>query len=130
LNEVYAKLLGAHILATARETWAVAPSLSNLRIIGLRLANDEGEVLFDVDVVRAQGQWASDAWGETMLAHSQWGLNRKGRTREVLPWPKRGTAPRWLRFVTAPRALGSSAAALGLYKDYVVASNVAQLAAG
>ena len=51
---MYAKLLGAHILATARETWAVAPSLSNLRIIGLRLANDEGEVLFDVDAVRAK----------------------------------------------------------------------------
>lgn len=90
---MYAKLLGAHLLATAREAWAVAPSLSNLRIIGLRLADDEGEVLFDVDAVRTQGQWASDAWGETMLAHSQWGLNRKGRTAEVQPWPSEELRP-------------------------------------
>jgi hypothetical protein len=87
LNEVYAELLGAHLLATARETWAVAPSLTNVRIVGVRRGGDDVEVLFDVDAVRSQGQWATDAWGEAMLEQAQWGLNRKGRTKEVQPWP-------------------------------------------
>lgn len=32
LNDVYAELLGAHLLATIRETWAVAPSVTEVRL--------------------------------------------------------------------------------------------------
>jgi hypothetical protein len=35
-NKVYAELLGAHLLATIREAWSVAPSLDHLRVIGFR----------------------------------------------------------------------------------------------
>ena len=78
-NEVYAELVGAHLLATARETWAVAPSLLNMRIVGVRGDADDTEVLFDIDADRAEGNWAADNWGDLVLEQSAWGLNRKGR---------------------------------------------------
>lgn len=89
-NGVYAELIGAHLLATARETWAVAPSVTSLRIVGLRTEDEieNTQVLFDVEADRAEGDWATDNWGEVMLQHSKWGLNRTGRTGEVRPWPK------------------------------------------
>jgi hypothetical protein len=94
LNEVYAELVGAHLLATARETWAVAPALTTLRIRGVRNgAETEPEVLFDVDLVSTEGEWGNDSWGEAMLEDSKWGLNRKGRTREVQPWPSEELRP-------------------------------------
>lgn len=94
LNQVYAELLGAHLLATIRETWAVAPSLMNLRVAGLRTrADGPGCVLFDVDVLRADGRWADDGRGEFLLAHAQWGLNRAGRAQEVQLWPREKLRP-------------------------------------
>ena len=94
LNEVYAELVGAHLLATARETWAVAPALTTLRIRGVRNgAETEPEVLFDVDLMSTEGEWGNDSWGEAMLEDSKWGLNRKGRTREVQPWPSEELRP-------------------------------------
>jgi hypothetical protein len=89
LNEVYAELLAAHLLATIRETWAVAPSLQNLRVVGLRKgAEVHVEALFDVDVSRGGGQWGDDGWGDIVLEQARWGLNRTGRTQEVRPWPR------------------------------------------
>ena len=87
-NDAYAELVGAHLLATARETWACAPSLTTLRIVGARKRVGIGaEILFDVDTERAQGLWSTDNLGETILQHSEWGLNRTGLTNEVRPWP-------------------------------------------
>ena len=82
----YTELLGAHLLATIRETWAVAPSLTNLRVAGLRKrADGPRDVLFDVDVSRADGHWADDRWGDTLLAHVPGGLNRVGGAQEGNP---------------------------------------------
>ncbi len=86
-NEVYGDLLGAHLLATIRETWAVGRSLTQLRIIGVRWGTrPAADVLFDVDVDRNNGQWANDTWGSVVLQHSAYGLNRIGRTHEIQPW--------------------------------------------
>jgi hypothetical protein len=94
LNQVYAELLGAHLLATIRETWAVAPSLTNIRIAGLRKRADGPRgVLFDVDVTRTDGHWADDRWGDVLLAHIPGGLNRAGRAQEVQPWPREKLRP-------------------------------------
>jgi hypothetical protein len=88
LNEVYAQLLGAHLLATIRETWAIAPSLARIRLIGLRNGRPgPREALFDVEVSRDVGGWAGDNRGEAILQHAEQGLNRAGRAREVTPWP-------------------------------------------
>ena len=34
-NQVYVELLGAHLVATVREGFAIAPSLQNVRVVGL-----------------------------------------------------------------------------------------------
>jgi hypothetical protein len=87
-NDAYAELLAAHLLATVRESWAVAPSLQRLRVVGVRVAQGNvREYLFDVDVDRAAGDSAYDNGGEAILARASCGLNRKGRTREVVAWP-------------------------------------------
>ena len=55
LNEVYAELVAAHLLATVREALAVAPSLADVRVMGLRLGVDQKlEALFQVDVAREE----------------------------------------------------------------------------
>jgi hypothetical protein len=87
-NEVYATVLGAHLLATAREAWAVAPSLARMQIGGMRrLPDGSMELLFDVAVSRSQGRWSDDDWGTHVLANVPRGLNRVGRTQEVRAWP-------------------------------------------
>jgi len=95
LNEVYAELVGAHLLATLRETWAVAPSLTNVRIVGGRTGVDidDAGILFDVDVLRAEGDWADDDWGQAILEQSEWGLYRVGKTKEVRAWPREQMRP-------------------------------------
>ena len=35
-NDIYAQILGAHLLATFRETWAVAPCIQSTRVLGVR----------------------------------------------------------------------------------------------
>ena len=88
LNDAYAELLGAHLLATARETWACAPSLTTLRIVGVREGvGIGGEILFDIDTERAHGPWTADSRGQALLEQSEWGLSRDGVTSEVQPWP-------------------------------------------
>lgn len=101
LNEVYAQLLGAHLLATMREAWAVAPSLTNVRLIGIRAsAGVSFDVLFDVDLDRAGGLWDDDRWGDTILGKAQWGLNRTGRAQEIHPWPPQKLRPDVLGLLT------------------------------
>jgi hypothetical protein len=85
-QELYARLLAAHLLATAREAWAVAPSLDALRVIGVAAA-DSDQVLFDVDLARGSGDWSDDTLGRQLLTVLPYGLRRVGRIREVQPWP-------------------------------------------
>ncbi|MFJ9901670.1 hypothetical protein ACIRVK_01985 [Streptomyces sp. NPDC101152] len=85
-NEAYAGLLGAHLLAASRRAWAAVPSLSQLRVIGLRETPDaRREVLFDVEVRRAAA-WNNDGWGASVLEQAERGLNRVGKSREVRAW--------------------------------------------
>jgi hypothetical protein len=83
-QQTYAELLGAHLLATIRESWAVGPSLTDLRIIGIRVGDSGRQILFDLGVRRQDGQWDNDAWGTHSLSDQ---LHRTGRTREVSPLP-------------------------------------------
>jgi hypothetical protein len=92
LNDVYADLMGAHLLATVREAWATGPSLTHLKVIGIRRGpGNADEHLFTVEVDRAGVAWQDDHAGATVLRAAPYGLNRVGRTREVRPLPG-GTA--------------------------------------
>jgi hypothetical protein len=74
LNDVYSDLVGAHLLATIREAWAVGCFLTHLRIIGVR--HDAGVpavTLFDVDASRGQGHWDNYSWGSTVLQQAPGG---------------------------------------------------------
>lgn len=87
-NEAYAALLGAHLLATVREAWAVAPSLMRLHVSGLRqMPGGPTELLFEIAVDRREGRWNDDRWGAQVLATARRGLHRVGRTGEVRAWP-------------------------------------------
>jgi hypothetical protein len=89
LNDVYAALVGGHLLATFREAWATAPSISLIRIFGVRKRpNDPLEVLFDVEGSRDDPHWNDDSLGASVLARSD-GLRRGGQARAVQAWPKR-----------------------------------------
>lgn len=86
LNDVYAELLGAHTLATLRETWAGAPSLAVVRLAGVV---DKGaiEVLFDLTVRREEARWDDDSLAIHLLDDH---LRRVGRTGEVASRPDLG----------------------------------------
>ncbi len=86
LADVYAELLGAHLLATLRESWAVGSSLSDIRVIGVRGRGSSAEVLFDVEASRNVAS-RGDGYGRVLLDEAVVGLHRSGRTREVAPWP-------------------------------------------
>lgn len=87
LNEVYVALIGAHLLATLREAFAVGPSLESVRIIGVRSGPDDASgVLFDVTTGRTEAGGSDDA-GVALLAAAHRGLRRTGRTGEVQAWP-------------------------------------------
>lgn len=71
-NDVYASLLGAHLLATVRETWATAPSLVRLKVTGARRGpNGAEERLFTVNVTKALGAAAivEDGGRKTTFTH-------------------------------------------------------------
>jgi len=85
-NNVYADLCAAHLLATLREAWAVAPSLQSVRVVGLLKGEGHFDVLFDVDADRA-GPWHRDDCGSEVLKDPVSGLVRIGRTEEVERWP-------------------------------------------
>lgn len=108
LNQTYARLLGAYLLATCRGSWAAAPSLSKLRIIGLREEADaRREVLFDVEVFRAVGAWDNDDWGTSVLDQAPHGLNRAGKSREVRAWADGDVAADVLPLLTPARRRGA-----------------------
>jgi hypothetical protein len=87
-NDVYARVLGAHLLATTREAWAIGPSLQRLRIIGIAgRPRIDPEILFDVLVRRDGEDWREDDLGPVILGRAPFGLRRGGRTREVASWP-------------------------------------------
>jgi hypothetical protein len=83
-QQTYAELLGAHLLATIRESWAVGPSLTDLRVIGIRIEDSGRQILLDLDIRRQDGRWDDDIWGTHSLSDH---LHRTGRTREVSPLP-------------------------------------------
>jgi hypothetical protein len=86
LNSVYADLLGAHLLATIRESWATGPSLAHLKVTGLRRGpGGVDEYLFVVEVDRSGVAWQNDSAGAAVLDAAPTGLNWVGKTREVRP---------------------------------------------
>jgi hypothetical protein len=104
-NDVYAELLGAHLLATLRETWAVAPSLTRVRVVGIATrtaTNTGGDVLFDVTSDCATGSWDDDRFGIRLL-EADGGLLRTGRTREVCGYPADSIAPDLSALLRAPK---------------------------
>lgn len=87
-NQIYAELLGAHLVATVREGFAVAPRLQDLRVVGLLSgASVDRSVLFDVRCPRASA-WESERDGLRALTVDEGGLIRTGRTKEVETWPE------------------------------------------
>src|SRR5207302_10969145 len=93
LNDVYAELLGAHLLATLREAFAVAPALKYARVIGARPSDTGAEILFDVEATRAGHDWSEDTLGTRLLATAELGLHRVGRTSEIRGWPSESLRP-------------------------------------
>lgn len=86
LAEVYADLLGAHLLATLRESWAVGPSLHDVRVLGVRGRGSAAELLFDVEANRNVAS-RENGYGRILLEEAARGLRRHGRAREITPWP-------------------------------------------
>ncbi len=79
-NEVYAELLAAHVVATIRETWAVAPGATGVRVVGRWPDEDDSHrVVFDVDATRGSGDWDDDGSGLDLLADASTGLRFTGR---------------------------------------------------
>lgn len=85
-NVVYAEAIAAHLLATFRLAWAVAPSLAEVRIVGVRCDQLGPGVVFDVEAARASTGWDRDDHGTAILADPRRGLHRSGRTRQVVTW--------------------------------------------
>jgi hypothetical protein len=89
LNQVYADLVGAHLLATIRESWATAPTLQRVRLFGVRQrGGTAADILFDVEVSRNSGDWNDDNKGSSILSRSKCGLHRLGQAREVRGWSR------------------------------------------
>jgi hypothetical protein len=88
LNEAYAELIGAHMLALCRETWAVCPSIEKARVTGIIEDHTLADgLLFDIDCARDMGDWSHDDWGYRVLEEANWGLNRVNKSLEIRPWP-------------------------------------------
>lgn len=100
LNDIYADLLAAHLLATAREAFAVGPTLQSCRVIGTRHAGGPTpELLFDVNVSRQDA--ADEVAAYRLLQSANAGLVRQGRTAEVVARAPEATdkyVPQALRF--------------------------------
>lgn len=91
-NQVYADLIGAHLLATLRETWAVAPSVTQVRVLGVHPVLESSPTtgryaaLFDITATRAATNWADDGTGSRLLTSGPCGLRRTGRVAAVTTW--------------------------------------------
>lgn len=107
LNQVYAQLLAIHLLATLRETWAVAPSLQTLRVIGLGGPGDPTALVFDVTCSRHAPRTELDdpdgSGFEAWLAGRDAGLRRTGRTKAVTTWPTTAEPPELARWLAHPQ---------------------------
>ena len=83
-QQAYAELIGAHLIATLREGFAVAPSLQDIRVIGLLTETSTSlGFFFDVDAARNSGRWGDDDYGYSILERSPLGLSRKGKSEEI-----------------------------------------------
>lgn len=85
-NSVYGQLLGAHLLATIREAYAIGPSLNALQIIGVSESSST-DVYFDIAINRASYNYTDDHSGETILSSEPYGFRRTGKAGSILPWP-------------------------------------------
>jgi len=91
-NQVYAELIGAHLLATLRETWAVAPSVTQVRVLGVHSVaqptSSAGRytALFDITVTQTATNWADDSAGNQLVTSGPCGLRRTGRVAAVTTW--------------------------------------------
>lgn len=102
-NEVYAELLAAHVVATIRETWAVAPGATGVRVVGRWPDEDDSHrVVFDVDATRGSGDWDDDGSGLDLLADASTGLRFTGRAKEVTAWPVDEVRPATLDLLDRP----------------------------
>jgi hypothetical protein len=106
LNNAYADLLGAHLLATLRQTWAVAPSIQQARVIGILDAEPGQQVLFDVTSNRADRRWNDDTHGQALLQAAPRGLRRVGRTHAIQAWPAEQLGPDVATWVRPGSTLG------------------------
>lgn len=115
LHDAYAALLGAHVLATARETWAVAPSVDRAQVIGVRPASPQSkpavvagglEVLFDVLLDRSDPRWNDDDYSYDVFTDQAHGLRRTGKTFAVSAWPTADLPPKTVTAARRGRAGG------------------------
>jgi len=83
----YRALLGAHLLATLREAWAVAPSLSEVNVVGQRAADARLGFLFSITAHRPDGGWEDDAKGLGLLDKGPRPLRRATRSGGLILWP-------------------------------------------
>jgi hypothetical protein len=83
-DEAYQQLLGAHLLATIREAWAVAPAFTELTVTGARAPDGPAGYLVMVTVRREEGGWADDAQGLSLLSRSPKPFQVVGRSREIV----------------------------------------------
>jgi len=90
-NEVYAASLASHVLATVRESFAVAPALRTITVVALRpedQSSDTATAIYAGTFQRTQVQ--ALAWERldplsTILQADGAALQQKGRTSEVVP---------------------------------------------
>lgn len=83
-QQAYAELIGAHLVATLREGFAVAPSLHQIRVIGVLTGTSISlGFFFDIDASRHSGRWGDDNYGYLILQRSPLGLHRKGKSEEI-----------------------------------------------
>ncbi len=102
-NQLYASLLAAELVVTARQAYAVCPSLRAVRVIGVRSDVTGNQVLFDVDTDRDAAGATDERYGLTALANARWGLHRSGRAGDIHPWPEAELRP---GAAAVPRAAG------------------------
>lgn len=86
-EDAYQELLGAHLLATVREAWAVAPSLQELNVIGQRSTDGRQGFLFSVTLHRSDAAWEDDELGLSLLGRDPRPLRTAGRSKQIELWP-------------------------------------------
>jgi hypothetical protein len=80
-------VLGAHLLATVREAWAVAPAVREVNVVGQRVADGRAGYLFSVTLGRDEFGWDDDTLGRRLLECGPKPLRVAGASREMQLWP-------------------------------------------